>query len=110
MNDDFEGNYGFNDFTDNDDFSNEVNGYDSKLVDIRIILTNMDYLEFISKAVGNFDLTNFNVNISSIIPTKDIEIAKNTIAGADLVAALPTPLSLLPPLPMMIDLWDFFSQ
>ena len=85
MNDDFEGNYGFNDFTDNDDFSNEVNGYDSKLVDIRIILTNMDYLEFISKAVGNFDLTNFNVNISSIIPTKDIEIAKNTISGADLV-------------------------
>ena len=26
------------------------------------------------------------------------------------LAALPTPLSLLPPLPIMIDLWDFFSQ
>ena len=78
--------YSFNDFKDNDDdFSNELNAYESKLVDIRIILTNMDYLEFISKAVINFDLSNFNVNISSIIPTRDIEIAKNTITGADLV-------------------------
>ncbi|MDO5819792.1 MAG: hypothetical protein Q4P11_05595 [Methanobrevibacter sp.] len=86
MNDDFEGNdYGFNDFKENDDFSNDFNAYDSKLVDIRIILTNMDYLEYISKAVSNFDLSNFNVNISSIIPTDDIEIAKNTIVGADLV-------------------------
>ena len=87
MNNDFEENdYGFNDFKDNgDDFSNEFNAYGSELVDIRIILTNMDYLEFISKAVSNFDLSNFNVNISSIIPTRDIEIAKNAITGADLV-------------------------
>ncbi|MBO7715996.1 MAG: hypothetical protein J6S85_20695, partial [Methanobrevibacter sp.] len=56
-----------------------------ELVDVRIILTNLDYLEFLSKAVSNFDLSNFNVNISSIIPTKDIEIAKNTVIGADLV-------------------------
>lgn len=77
--------YDFNDFKDNDNFSNEFNDYSSKLVDIRIILTNLDYLELISKAVSNFDLSNFNVNISSIIPTSDIEIAKNTITGADLV-------------------------
>ena len=57
----------------------------SQLVDIRIVLTNMDYIEPISKAVSNFDLSNFNVNISSIIPTGDVEIAKNTIIGADLV-------------------------
>ena len=86
MNNDFEGNdYGFNDFKDNDDFSNELKDYDSELVDVRIILTNLDYLEHISKAVSNFDLSNFNVGISSIIPTKDVEIAKNTIVGADLV-------------------------
>lgn len=78
-----ENDYGFNKYEEND-FSNELNA-ESKLVDIRIILTNLDYLEFISKAVSNFDLSNFNVNISSIIPTKDIEIAKNTIVGADLV-------------------------
>ena len=78
-----ENDYDFNDYEEND-FSNELNA-DSKLVDIRIILTNLDYLEFISKAVSNFDLSNFNVNISSIIPTKDIEIAKNTVVGADLI-------------------------
>lgn len=81
-----------NDFRENDydfeheenNFSNELNA-DSKLVDVRIILTNLDYLELISKAVSNFDLSNFNVIISSIIPTRDIEVAKNTIVGADLV-------------------------
>ena len=80
--DNFEENdYGFNDF--GDTYSNELNA--GELVDVRIILTNLDYLEFLSKAVSNFDLSNFNVNISSIIPTKDIEIAKNTVIGADLV-------------------------
>ena len=63
----------------------------SKLVDIRIILTNLDYIEAVSKAVSNFDLSNFNVNISSIIPTSDIEIAKNTIVGADLVLVAAPP-------------------
>ena len=71
----------------NNDF--ESNEYDDlnkpKSVDIRIILTNLDYIGAISKAVSNFDLSNFNVNISSIIPTQDLEIAKNTIIGADLV-------------------------
>lgn len=80
--DNFEENdYGFNDFEDT--YSNELNA--GELVDVRIILTNLDYLEYLSKAVSNFDLSNFNVNISSIIPTKDIEIAKNTVIGADLV-------------------------
>ena len=82
MDNNFEENdYGFNDFE--DDYSNELNA--EELVDVRIILTNLDYLEFLSKAVSNFDLSNFNVNISSIIPTKDIEIAKKTVIGADLV-------------------------
>ena len=82
MDNDFEeNNYGFNDFEDN--CSNELNA--EELVDVRIILTNLDYLEFLSKAVSNFDLSNFNVNISSIIPTKDIGIAKNTVIGADLI-------------------------
>ena len=75
--------YDFNDY--DDEFSKKFNDDSSRLVDIRIVLTNRDYLELISKAVSNFDLSNFNVNISSIIPTADIEIAKNTISGADLV-------------------------
>ena len=79
MNNDFEENdYGFNNF--DDSMENGLNT--DELVDVRIILTNLDHLEFLSKAVSNFDLSNFNVNISSIIPTKDIEIAKNTVIGA----------------------------
>lgn len=82
MNNDFEENdYGFDNFEDS--IGNELNT--DELVDVRIILTSLDHLEFLSKAVSNFDLSNFNVNISSIIPTKDIEIAKNTVIGADLV-------------------------
>ena len=84
MDNDFtENDYGFNEYENN--FSNDLSDYESKLVDVRIILTNIEYLELISKAVSNFDLSNFNVNISSIIPTKDIELAKNAITGADLV-------------------------
>ena len=82
MNNDFEENdYGFDNF--DDSMENGLNT--DELVDVRIILTSLDHLEFLSKAVSNFDLSNFNVNISSIIPTKDIEIAKNTVIGADLV-------------------------
>ena len=82
MNNNFEEtDYSFDNFDGNMD--NELNT--DELVDVRIILTNLDHLEFLSKAVSNFDLSNFNVNISSIIPTKDIEIAKNTVIGADLV-------------------------
>ena len=82
MNNDFEENdYGFDNF--DDSIGNELIA--DELVDVRIILTSLDHLEFLSKAVSNFDLSNFNVNISSIIPTKDIEIAKNTVFGADLV-------------------------
>lgn len=76
-----------NDF-ESDEFNsngNSNNDFKSKLVDIRIVLTDLNYIEAISKAVSNFDLSNFNVNISSIIPSSDIEIAKNTIIGADLV-------------------------
>ena len=85
MNNNFlEDDYKSNEFEINEDSYN-LNFNESDLVDIRIILTDMNYLELISKAVSNFDLSNFNVNISSIIPTQNLEIAKNTISGADLV-------------------------
>ncbi len=57
----------------------------SGMVDVRIILTDLEYIEPISKAVNNFDLSNFNVVISSLIPTNDIKIAKSAVNGADLV-------------------------
>ena len=57
----------------------------SKSVDVRIVLTDLSYIESISSTLNNFDLSNFNVVISSIIPTNDIEIAKNATHGADLL-------------------------
>lgn len=57
----------------------------NKSVDVRIILTSLDYIESISSTINNFDLSNFNVVISSIIPTTDFEIAKSTTQGADLL-------------------------
>ncbi len=84
MNNNFEEDYSYGNFEDNsENFSKELNA--DELVDVRIILTDLYYLEFLSKAVSNFDLSNFNVNLSSIIPTDDVGIAKNTVFGADLV-------------------------
>lgn len=57
----------------------------SKSVDVRLILTNLEYIESISSTINNFDLSNFNVVISSIIPTNNLEIAKSTTQGADLL-------------------------
>ena len=57
----------------------------SKFVDVRIVLTDLEYIEPISRAVSNFDLSNFNVIISSIIPTNDVELAKTAVNGADLI-------------------------
>ena len=36
----------------------------SKFVDVRIVLTDLEYIEPISRAVSNFDLSNFNVIVS----------------------------------------------
>lgn len=57
----------------------------SKFVDVRIVLTDLEYIEPISRAVSNFDLSNFNVIVSSIIPTNDVELAKTAVNGADLI-------------------------
>ncbi len=92
LNNDFRENDFDEDFKINENSFNSLNGSsevftvdDSKLVDVRIVLTDLDYIEAISKAVSNFDLSNFNVLISSIIPVDNLRIAKNAIKGADLV-------------------------
>lgn len=57
----------------------------SKSVDVRIVLTDLNYIESISSTLNNFDLSNFNIVISSLIPTNEIEIAKSTTHNADLL-------------------------
>ena len=45
-------------------------------VDVRIIVSNLNISEVISKAIINANLESYNVIVSSIIPTNDLEIAK----------------------------------
>lgn len=57
-----------------------------KPVDVRVIVEGPEKSEFFSKAIKNIDLFNdFNIIISSIITTNNVEIAKNAIIGSDIV-------------------------
>ena len=63
----------------------EDNGSISK-IDVRIIVSGLDVAQIISKAVDNNQLEkNYNIVVSSIIPTTDFEIAKKVADGGDII-------------------------
>lgn len=63
----------------------ENSNYNSK-IDVRIIVSNLDIAGLISKAVNNVQLEkDYNIVVSSIIPTTDFEIAKKVAEGADII-------------------------
>lgn len=63
----------------------ENNSYNSK-IDVRIIVSNLDIAGLVSKAVDNIQLErDYNIVVSSIIPTSDLEIAKKVAEGADII-------------------------
>jgi len=63
----------------------ENNNYNSK-IDVRVIVSNLDIAGLISKAVNNVQLEkDYNIVVSSIIPTTDFEIAKKVAEGADII-------------------------
>ena len=63
----------------------ENNNYNSK-IDVRIIVSNLDIAGLISKAVNTVQLEkDYNIVVSSIIPTTDFEIAKKVAEGADII-------------------------
>ncbi len=56
------------------------------MIDTRIIVEGVSDVETLSKAIQDLALgSEFGVTISSIIPTTNIEIAKKSIVGADIV-------------------------
>ncbi|BAA30944.1 toprim domain-containing protein [Pyrococcus horikoshii] len=56
------------------------------IVDVRILVEGASDVEVISKALQGLALgSEYNITISSIIPTTNIEIAKSAAAGADLL-------------------------
>ena len=63
----------------------ETNNYESK-IDVRIIVSGLDVAQLVSKVVNNIDLEkNYNIIVSSIIPTTDLEIARKVASGADII-------------------------
>lgn len=58
----------------------------NKPVDVRIIVENPKNSEYLSKSIKNIELDDdFNIAISSIITTNNIQIAKNAVQGADII-------------------------
>lgn len=55
-------------------------------VDVRIIISGPDLAEIVSKAIKQLNLENdYNLIVSSIIPTQDIAIAQKVASGGDII-------------------------
>ena len=55
-------------------------------IDVRIIVSNLDIAGLVSKAVNNAQLEkDYNIVVSSIIPTTDFELAEKVAEGADII-------------------------
>ena len=62
---------------------NETN--ESK-IDVRIIVQGLDIAQMVSKAVSNIQLErDYNIIVSSIIPTTEVSIVKKVAQGADII-------------------------
>ncbi len=63
----------------------ENDSHESK-IDVRIIVGGLDIAQLVSKAVNNIQLENdYNIIVSSIIPTVDVNIVKKVAGGADIL-------------------------
>ena len=55
-------------------------------IDVRIIVQGLDVAQMVSKAVGNIQLeSDYNIIVSSIIPTTELSIVKKVAKGADII-------------------------
>ncbi len=63
----------------------ENESHESK-IDIRIIVSGLDIAQLVSKAVNNIQLErDYNIVVSSIIPTVELSIVKKVASGADIL-------------------------
>lgn len=63
----------------------ENENHESK-IDVRIIVSGLDIAQLVSKAVNNIQLErDYNIIVSSIIPTTDLSIVKKVAGGADIL-------------------------
>ena len=55
-------------------------------IDVRIIVQGLDIAQMVSKAVGNIQLErDYNIIVSSIIPTTELSIVRKVAKGADII-------------------------
>ena len=55
-------------------------------IDVRIIVSGLDIAQLVSKAVNNIQLENdYNIIVSSIIPTTELSVVKKVAKGADII-------------------------
>lgn len=63
----------------------EAETHESK-IDVRIIVSGLDIAQLVSKAVNNIQLErDYNIIVSSIIPTVELDIVKKVASGADIL-------------------------
>lgn len=63
----------------------EAENHESK-IDVRIIVSGLDIAQLVSKAVNNIYLErDYNIIVSSIIPTVELSIVKKVASGADIL-------------------------
>lgn len=63
----------------------EEESHESK-IDVRIIVSGLDIAQLVSKAVNNIHLErDYNIIVSSIIPTVELSIVKKVASGADIL-------------------------
>lgn len=63
----------------------ENESHESK-IDVRIIVSSLDIAQIVSKAVNNINLEqDYNIIVSSIIPTVELDIVKKVANGADIL-------------------------
>ncbi|WP_407453443.1 hypothetical protein [Methanobrevibacter sp.] len=62
------------------------NGNHETKIDVRIIVSGLDIAQLVSKAVNNIQLErDYNIVVSSIIPTVELDIVKKVAGGADIL-------------------------
>lgn len=63
-----------------------ADGNHESKIDVRIIVSGLDIAQLVSKAVNNIQLENdYNIIVSSIIPTVELSIVKKVASGADIL-------------------------
>ena len=63
----------------------ENENHESK-IDVRIVVQGLDIAQMVSKAVGNIQLErDYNIIVSSIIPTTELSVVKKVSKGADII-------------------------